>query len=279
VYADLPDPDVKLPMQTAFDIVDAGTGDKAPLRYAPAAEMRSYLAATALKTRRLANKEWSPLTTTPTVTTGLALIPSTNGTFTGRGLPAEGPADNADAKAMMAAWKVFGDRRIALPVDDRGQAGLPSFADNPNAATPAALDDLVQRDLLTFVPVPADPIGVGASWRVVTVLRQGPFIVKQTALYKLAARTKTAWTVHVDIQRVGETQPVKDASVPPNTAVQLVLLVRHYSGALTIDPTHAMGDGALKVDSSLHLRYSSPTMPMVEEMVEDQGTITLSSKL
>ncbi|HEY4055313.1 MAG TPA: hypothetical protein VGM39_01850, partial [Kofleriaceae bacterium] len=139
IYADLPSPNIKLPMQTAFEVVDGGTGDKAPLRYAPAAEMRSYLAATALKTRRLANKEWSPLTTTPTVTTGIALIPATNGTFTGRGLPAEGPTDNLDAKAMMQAWSVFGDRRISLPVDDRGQVGTPSFADDPNSSTaPAA---------------------------------------------------------------------------------------------------------------------------------------------
>lgn len=280
IFDELRSPDVKLPMQTAFEVVDAGTGEKAPLRYAPAAEMRSYLAATSLKTRRLTNNTWSDLVTTPTVTTGIALIPVAAGTLSGRALAAEGPADSADAKAMMEAWKPIDNRRFSLPFDERGQVGDPTFLDDPNAAVMApALADLQQRDVLTFVPVPADPVGVGASWRVITVLRQGPFIVKQTALYTLTARTKDAWKIDAQIQRVGEPQPVKDASVPPDTAVELVLLNRHYAGALTIDPTTVMPTGTLEIDSMLHLRISSAKIPMAEEMVEDQGTITLTSKL
>jgi hypothetical protein len=209
------------------------------------------------------------------MTTTLA-ITSSSAKLVARPVSAEVEGATPESAQYVAGWNAIADRRVTIAFDDRGQLGALGFVDDPAGAKVRELDDLTQRLLATAVPLPAEPVGVGGTWRVVTVLRQRPAIVKQTATYTLVERGERSWKIEVDIHRVGEPQTVIDPSVPEGSAIELVALVRKLRGTLVVDPTAPLGSGELAVDSSLHLRIRDPKVGEREEILEDTGTITLS---
>jgi hypothetical protein len=140
---------------------------------------------------------------------------------------------------------------------------------------------LVQRLLALIVPVPAEPVGAGASWRAVTILRRGPAVAKQTAIYTLIARGPARWKLHVKLQRVGQRQQIVDPGLPPATSAELVALLRALEGDVEVDPTLPLiAGGALTVESQLHARLQPPAsagqprLAIVEQMFEDTGKVS-----
>ena len=73
------------------------------------------------------------------------------------------------------------------------------------------------------MPLPDKPIGAGATWKVVTILREGHAYVKQTATYKLASAPSATgpWKIDVEIKRIAEEQRIEDARMAPGTYVDL----------------------------------------------------------
>ena len=275
-----PVPEVVLPMQQAFEVKSAGKGASAALHYALAPGPMSYLSATKLTARRLSSGKWGPPVAVPAVTNGVALaFADAASPLAGRALPGEVAkgGDPAAAETYLADWRALEGRRFTAMLDARGQLGAIKLADDPaGTRTPGAVEDLQHRLLLTLVPVPDVPVGVGAQWRVVTVLRQRPFVVKQTASYTLLARSEKSWKIGVELQRVGEPQTVSDPTVPKDQQVELVALVRKYKGTLDVSPSTPIGIGKLDVSSTMHLRITQRMKGSTEEILEDTGTVTLT---
>lgn len=274
----LPQPAVDLPRQLSFRLLDPGKGETSTLRYQIAqAEVTTRIAMT-LTSRRMDGSTWSPSQTLPEIRTALATAAIDATHLRARPLP--GSVDGAaspEALAYLAGWTQSENRRLTLGLDARGQLGAITFGDDPQTThSREAVDDLAQRLLSLVVPVPEEPIGIGASWRVVTVLTQRPVVVKQTATYTLLQRTTTGWTVKVELQRIGEEQTILDPAISSNTKVDLVALVRRYAGTLEIAPARALPTGSLEIESSMHLRLQPRTGPVGEQILEDKGTVVLS---
>lgn len=211
------------------------------------------------------------------MTTTFAVSAAAPDKIVGRALAAEvagGATPITDQ--YVAGWNAIADRRVSIALDDRGQLGAITFPDDPAAKPSAQTDELAQRLLGTLVPLPEEPIGAGASWRVVTVLRQRPAVVKQTATYKLVKRDAAAWTIEVEVARIGEPQTLIDPAIPADTSIELVTLVRKLRGTIVVDPTLPFGTGELAVESTMHLRVQSKGRGAAEEILEDTGTIRLS---
>jgi hypothetical protein len=268
-------PDIALPAQRSFKLLSAGEAPHAILRYALASRETTFGVTTQLASRRLAGATWSERVAIPAITTSLVISAATPDRIVGRAVAAvvTGGA-SPETDQYVAGWSSITGRRIAIALDARGQLGPISFPDDPKGTTPT--DDLAQRLLGTLVPVPEEPVGIGASWRVVTILRQRPAIVKQTATYKLVKRTGSTWTIDVDIMRLGEAQTLVDPAVPADTAIELINLVRKLHGTIEIDPTSPFGAGELAVESTMHLRIQAKARGATEEILEDTGTIRLT---
>jgi hypothetical protein len=272
---------VPLPQQKGFTILQPGKGTATELRYARSSATTTYTLATTLTTRRLQQGQWGKPVALPAIKNTLVLTTTDAiAPIAVKLLPGEiaGPA-TPDATQYLDAWKPLEGKAITVEVDARGQLGTLKVDGTVRAPAdkPGDTDELVQRLHALAVPVPAEPVAIGAQWRAVTVLRQRPAIVKQTATYTLIAKTKTSWKIGVEILRVGEPQLLLDAGIPADMIVELVALVRKFKGTLTVDPTRALPTGKLTVESSLHVRMTGKDGSRGEEIVEDSGTVTLTA--
>lgn len=276
----LPQPAAELPKQQSFRLLDPGKGEAAALRYAVSDGEATTRIEMTLTSRTMNAGTWSERSALPPIRTALAVASTGSGQLRARALAGEivGEA-TPEAQAYLAGWKASENRRLALGFDARGQLGALGFADDPTGArSREAIDDLTQRLLSIVVPVPEEPVAIGATWRVVTALYQRPVVVRQTATYTLLARTASGWKIGVDLQRIGEEQTISDPSASKDAMVDLVALVRRYKGTLEVTPDHALPTGTLEIESSMHLRVQPRTGAMVEQILEDQGTVTLASK-
>lgn len=274
----LDEPKLDLPKQEAFKLVDPGTGAKAPLVYAFATTGTQIEIETKLSSRHLDNGTWSPKVDMPPIKDGFA-IASETGNLVLRGLPGSitGTATK-EAEQYLQFWKsLLQDRRASVAVDARGQFGKISFLDDPtNKRSEPSRNELANRLLVTIVPVPAEPIGTGASWKVVTVLRQNQVSVKQTATYTLIERTPEKWTIGIKVQRIGHEQTIPDPSLPKGATAELVAMLRDYTGTVEIDPRRAMiAKGALTIESRFHIKITTPGQPAIEHVVEDTGSVAI----
>lgn len=256
---ELPEPAIVLPRELAFEVLEAGRGERVALRYALGASTSDFVTRTKLTSRELANGTWSEPGKLPAIVTPLGVVVEGGGRTTMR--PRAGSIDGspgAAASAYLASWEALAGTSFVVTLDARGRLGTLGDHD-------AASDELVQRLLATLVPVPDEAIGEGARWRVVTALRQQSAVLKQTATYTLVSRA-APWKIDVDIQRLAEPQRIGD--------VELVAIVRRLRGTLEIDPARPFARrGTLEVESTVHVRSNGR-----ESIVEDTGSIELETR-
>lgn len=274
------EPKIELPKQESFELIDAGKGDRAPLRYELAAGALTYPIETKLRSRHLANGVWSKPAAMPAIRDGFTInIAEPDKPLAIRAIAGTLASPSAEAEAYLATWRSIEKRVIAVKLDARGQLGGVTFADDPdNKTSQRARDELYSRLLAIAIPLPEEPVGVGAKWRVATVLRQHPAIVKQVATYTLVSRTAKRWRIDVDLQRHGEQQTVFDPALPKGAVATIIALVRKLEGTLSVDPTRPLPVGTLAVQSTLHVRIALPNTKVQEQIFDDTGTVALDPK-
>ena len=281
-------PPVALPSQESFRLLSPGRGARAALRYTLAAGTTAMMARSTLRSRRLDRGAFSRPVALPAIRDGfeVAVEAARTDRVALRPVVGQAAAASPDADAYLAPWRtLLQGRPIALSLDDRGQVTAIQFDDDRSGATSVqARDELVQRLLSLIVPLPTEPVGTGASWRAVTILRQGPAIARQTATYTLIARGPARWKLHVKLQRIGEQQQIVDPALPRGTTAELVALFRALEGDVEVDPALPLiAGGSLAIESRLHARLQLPASAgaagkpaVVEQMFEDTGKVSFA---
>lgn len=278
----LPEPALALPAHESFTVVSAGQGPRARRRYLLKAGAHTYSLTARLRGRVLdAGADPAPQEV-PAVTETFALEPRPAASAAApavvhwRGLPASigGPA----AAPYVARWQsLLAGRRAQLELDARGQLGRVVFAEDPTgASTRPETDELTQRMLGLAVPLPEVAIGVGARWRVVTVLRQGLAVVKQTARYTLVEASADRLVVDLDVRRVGEAQELATPELPPGSSLELLALFRAVSGRVAVDLGSPLPTGELAVEARAHHRLRDARGAVTETLTEDTGALVLA---
>jgi hypothetical protein len=277
------EPKLDLPKQESFTLLDPGKGERAVLRYALTPGSVAFLAESTLSTRRLSQGAFTKPLELPLIRDGFGITVAADrpGVLALLPLTAESAKPSLDADSYLMPWRsMLQSRRITLRFDDRGGFSSVVFNDDPtNTRSAKAKDELVQRLLTLIVPLPVEPVAPGASWRVVTILRQGPIYAKQTATFTLSARSATSWKLHAKLQRVGEEQRISEPSPPgtPATTVDLVALFRLLEGDIEVDPRQPLiVGGSLTIESRLHVKVHTPGQASTEQIFEDTGSAAFS---
>jgi hypothetical protein len=278
-------PAIPLPHELSFTLLEPGTGTRAPLRYtlADAAE-RELAAATRVTTRTNFAGTWKDPLALPAMRDGFGISIS-NDVVHLRGL--EAAIDDGDAAAvaqarsyMARARALLEKRRADAFVDTRGRLTRVALV-GPPPADDDVIDEITQRWLAVAVPLPDEPVAVGARWRVVTALRAAGIVAKQTVTYRLAAADASTWTIDVSGERIGEYQIMATGGPTGGTTGthgELLGLKRTMEGQVVVgrgDPLPLRG--TLASETMIHVRLKTPDR-VVEAVSEDKGTIELGPR-
>ncbi|MCL4222850.1 MAG: hypothetical protein KJZ91_00085 [Myxococcales bacterium] len=284
----MPEPRIELPRELRFTLLDPGQGARARLRYRADGSTRELVARAQVTTRSYADGTWiDPVALAP-VRDGFGVTATATATGSGagaviqlRGLVASvdggaAPPAAAAAEAYLGRWRALLERRRAdVTIDDRGRLVTTALLDDPTGARVEARDELVQRWLGLAVPLPEEPVAIGARWRVVTALRAGGAVLKQTATYQLRARDAQAWTIDVEAERIGEPQDILAPGVPGGVLGEVVALRRVVKGTLVVGPSDPLPRrGTLASEVASHARFHAAGRT-TERYTEDQAAIEL----
>lgn len=285
----LPEPEVPMPSQRRFALLEPGATPRRALRYRAGGPARELVATARIVSKAYADGTWTEELALAPVRDGFGV--TTEAAGAGLVVHVRGLVGEIDAGASAAAttaaggyltrWRALLERRRAdVAIDERGQLDTVTILDDPAGHGGREVrDELVQRWLGIAVPLPAEPIGAGARWKVVTLLRTGGAVLKQTATYRLVEATADRWTIAVELERLGEHQDIVVPGLPAGSQAELLALRRVVTGTLTVGPDGPLPvGGELTVDSASHARFTIAGQPAREQATEDRATVTLSTR-
>ena len=285
----LVEPAIALPLRESFTVEDAGEAPRRKLRYALEAGARRYTVAAKLTARSFTGTAAQP-TAMPIppfrerFTVQVERRPGGAGQrerWSWRGEPIAIDGDATAAAPYVLRWRqLLANRNATFILDDQAFPRDITFAEDPlREHSGPEREELTQRLLGQLVPLPLAPVGKGARWTAVTVLRQGFAVVKQTASYHLVAAEGDRLTLAIDLRRVAEEQLVELPDAPPGAQVELVALFRATTGTVTLELGAALPvSGELTVEARSHQRLTAANGQVSELITEDLGALALSSE-
>ncbi|MBK9031494.1 MAG: hypothetical protein IPL61_09190 [Myxococcales bacterium] len=284
------EPHPPMPQELRTTVLETGDPPRTVRRYltTPAPE-RTLTVRAAITVHGYRDGAWYGPTELPAITDGfgISVEAGASPTLVLRGLEGTvadaAPAIRASTDDVTARWRVLLERRrVAIAADARGRLGPITFVDDPDrkrADDELATDELVQRWLALAVPWPDEPIGPGARWRVVTLLRVGGAYFKQTATYKLAAVEGDRHTVEVDLTRLAERQLLDVPGLPAGATAELIGIVRSVKGTVVVTSVAPLPlSGELTSTQSTHAQFHLGPGAPIDEVTDDRATLTLTSK-
>lgn len=155
-------------------------------------------------------------------------------------------------------------------IDDRGAVrafgyDLPADLD---PAVAASLDRLESQVTDLIVPLPPEPVGVGARWRVRSTTSLGGAELDQSVTYEITEITGDEITYTAVVDQVAEDQPLDDAALPDGATGRLV------SSQVTGTSVGTMGLGSLAASTASTLAGTQ-----VIDLRDGDDTVRLTQRL
>ncbi|TNF31220.1 MAG: hypothetical protein EP329_12690 [Deltaproteobacteria bacterium] len=121
-------------------------------------------------------------------------------------------------------------------VSDRGVTTLAGFAGTAPEGQMATLLEGFRESLVQLaVPLPEEPVGVGARWQVEQVVPQGGMRIRQTTVFDVVSVEGERVVARVTMTQAAEPGGEAPASLPPGARLEA------FSGSGTGDTTLALG--------------------------------------
>jgi len=296
--------DLPAPRVRSFELLAAGKEPRQPLRYAAEAGEDALNVTVRVDSREIVGEEWTPWGTLPELRYGLALRREAAGSaLEVRGLdlsvgqPAAGSAPDVAtyvARATEEMSRRYRDqvqgRRASATIDARGRIEVlePVAGSEPKPGAHTR-QEMLQILAESVVPLPEEPVGVGARWQVTMLMRRGAGMVNQVATYELVAVDQKAakgqsgqgaspsWRIKATIDQDGEHQAISPPELPDGVSAELLALLWRADGELEVSPQSLTPrSGKLAIQYSVHSRLASGGVSM-DLLLETKGTIELAT--
>jgi hypothetical protein len=134
------------------------------------------------------------------------------------------------------------------------------------AAAQQALAGMNQSFESMVVPLPKEPVGVGAEWEVVSRIASSGADLLQYSTYSLKSREGTEASLDVKVAQLAASDSVQAPGFPPGVSARLRAFKSGGAGTNRIDTTSvAPRGGQLAVKSSMVLEVSQAGAPSQEQ--------------
>lgn len=201
--------DVSLPLgETTVKLVSPGKGSKAKLAYAPKADAKQHLEVQMdFRARQDTQEDISP----SVVLTGDATVNAGKSQFT---VTETGVKDRAGQKAKSSEVATALHSLVQMTLSNQAAANgvsnqLSLHIEKPDQMTSSALQ-LVGLSWPELIPVPTEPIGVGAKWEATTKTHFAEKLeITRVTTYELKEHKGAAWTIAATTKISGPDQDLE----------------------------------------------------------------------
>jgi hypothetical protein len=285
--------DLPAPRVRSFELLAEGKAPRQALRYTGAAGERALHITVRMDSREFAGETWTPWGTLPEIRYGLALRrEAAQGGLEVRGLdiavaePAAAAPEVTEYVKRVAAElsrryrdQVQG-RRASATIDARGRIEvLEPVAGGQPPPGAHTRQEMLQILAESVVPLPEEPVGVGARWQVTMLMRRGAGMVNQVGTYELLDIAKDGtWRIRAALVQDGEHQTISAPELPAGFSAELLALVWRAEGEVTVAPASLTPSaGTLAVEYRVHSRIEGQAGRR-DLLLESKGKIELSGE-
>lgn len=128
-----------------------------------------------------------------------------------------------------------------------------------------------------MAPLPQDPVGIGATWEVVTRVASSGADLLQFATYTLKKKAGSKALLEVSVKQLAAKATITAPGLPAGTLARLVTFKSEGSGTNEIDTKSvAPESGKMKVLSGMTLEVSGAGGPAQETTMETTLTVTFT---
>ena len=243
------------------ELVSPGDGPRRTLRYRRSTGLTRTVSRAAID----ATSRSGATTTTDrgSIETGLAITPRADGCLDVAGLPG---ATDIDGSLERYRRLVSGASAVA-EVDDRGRLVA--------MTGPAGIDskrELAAMLIRHLVPLPDEPVAVGARWRVKYALGRGGVFVAHRIELELVRADGDELAVKIAVRESAEPQPIRDGG---RAVADLLALATTATGVLEISLDNPLAQsGSMTVETTFHARATRG-----ELLRESKTKLALASEL
>ena len=137
------------------------------------------------------------------------------------------------------------------------------------------LESLKQSIKQLSAPLPKEPVGVGAEWRVDQIITMNGMMIKQTSTFKLTKIEGDRLQLDVKVKQTASAQTISPPGAPAGTTVNLNSLDSEGSGKMVLMLTQLMpinsqmnvtSDSSMSIDAQGRKQDMSQHMEMSVEM-------------
>lgn len=271
-----PEPAGTEPMREPLDdppvvhLLDAGSEPREALRFAPVPQLTQAML---LTHRATLDVRITPGAETPRVVRGpqhqtqltVRLVDVADARLTSEWTTSRIALLGDDAnqtrllKPLEDAWRAMEGARTRIVTDRRGQVLEAEFS-YPETIPPElrfeiqGFEDAV-RELA--IPLPAEPIGIGAKWRVSKAASLGGVVVEKVSTYVLVGRVGSRLELRVSSDGSAAPQVVAFPGLPPGAQVTLEWLDLRGEGKTYLDLTGAVPESSIVLRTEMKGAYEA----------------------
>lgn len=228
--------------ERSVEVLDRGRGERQALRYAPTAgETQLARVSLNLSTKMTIAGVQVPLDL-PTIATTVAASVSAVAEdgditydYTVRDITI-GTPDTPEpiAAPMRDQVKAMVGTRATVRISPSGEIRSSSF-EVPPSAPPDLLVQLQKSLRDAGTPLPTEPVGVGARWRLTDQLDDRGMLIERVTTYTVRDLSERTATLDVTVTAIAASTELRDPSLPPGTTASLTSLKGEGQGSLTLD--------------------------------------------
>jgi hypothetical protein len=143
--------------------------------------------------------------------------------YTGVDVVAEEGVDPSMAQMMKHALQMIVGLRGIGVMSDRGFTRSVEFEgrDEMGPVLRQSIESVEQSMQQLVSPFPAEPVGVGASWKVTGAVDQQGITIRQTAILHLAATDGERIEIKVELLHEADPQPLQAPGLPPGASLNI----------------------------------------------------------
>lgn len=194
------------------------------------------------------------------------------------------------AQQMKEQMKSFEGMRLTETITNRGRVEAVDI-DETSVKSPQAqmfLQNIMEGMSNAFLPLPEEPVGVGAKWQSKAVIDTSGVRVTQTGTFELAALDGTKATIKMTFEQSASPQAVHDPSMNPALKTELLSMQGTGSGTTEVDLKTLRTRGNVSIGTLTKTRVSSreqasadPNLPIAPAGIGQARSVdsTLTTKV